>query len=144
MAEPLVVWMPGGVRTEIHLTAQDTGDALCVLVDQPPPGWSLPPHRHCNESETIHVVEGEFEVRVDGMRSRLSAGESIHVPRGVVHSGANVGDTTGRRVVIFSPAGIERFFAETGAPAPGGEVDRAAALASAVRHGWEFVADGGT
>jgi len=139
--ESRVVWMPGEVRTEIQLTGEETGDALCVLVDQPPPGWSLPPHRHRNESETIHVVDGEFEFQVDGARSRLGAGESIHVPRGIVHSSANVGDSTGRRIVIFSPAGIERFFAETGSPTPGANVDRAAALASALRHGWEFVAD---
>lgn len=140
--EPPVVWMPGGVRTEIHLAGQDTDGSLCMLVDQPPAGWSLPPHRHRDESETIHVVEGEFEFEVAGTRSRLCAGESIHVPRGVVHSSANVGDTTGRRVVVFSPAGVERFFEEIGTPAPDDDVDLTAALASAVRHGWEFVAPG--
>jgi quercetin dioxygenase-like cupin family protein len=138
--KPQVVWMPGGVRTEIHLTGKDTDGSLCMLTDAPPAGWSLPPHRHRDESETIHVVEGEFEFEIDGTRSRLSVGESIHVPRGVVHSSTNVGDATGRRVVIFSPAGIERFFEETGTPTPDDAVDRAAALASAVRHGWEFVA----
>jgi hypothetical protein len=73
------------------------------------------------------------------MRSRLEAGESIHIPRGVVHSGSNVGAGSGRRVVLFSPAGLERFFLETGAAAPDADVDLPTALASAVRHGWEFV-----
>jgi quercetin dioxygenase-like cupin family protein len=133
-----VVWMPGGVRTEIHLAAEDTGGAFCLLVDHPPAGWSLPAHRHRNEAETIHIVEGDFEIEVDGRRSRLSAGETIHVPRGVVHSGANVGGQPGRRVMLFSPSGIERFFIEAGAATPDGETDPASALASAVRHGWEF------
>src|SRR4051794_5181708 len=99
---PHVVWMPGGVRTEIQLDANDTGGAFCLLVDEPPAGWSLPAHRHRDEAETIHVVEGEFEMLVDGHRSRQSAGQTIHVPRGVIHSGRNVGNGPGRRILIFS------------------------------------------
>jgi hypothetical protein len=65
-AEPQIVWMPGGVRTEIHLTGDDTDGAFCLLVDSPGPGWSLPSHIHKDAAETIHVVEGEFEMTVDG------------------------------------------------------------------------------
>jgi quercetin dioxygenase-like cupin family protein len=139
-AEPDVVWMPGGIRTEIHLTREKTGGAFCLLVDHPPAGWSLPLHRHQNEAETIHVVDGEFEFEVDGRRSRLCSGQTIHVPQGVIHSSTNVGGGTGCRVVLFSPAGMERFFLEAGAPTPDAEVDPDAALASATRFGWEFVA----
>ena len=42
---PRVVWMPGGLRTEVHLRGEDTGGAFCLLADEPQPGWSLPPHR---------------------------------------------------------------------------------------------------
>lgn len=134
-----VVWMPGGVRTEIHLTGGDTDGAFCLLVDHPPAGWALPAHRHQHEAETIHIVDGDFEMEVDGRRSRLSAGQTIHVPRGVVHSGGNVGAQPGRRIVVFSPAGLERFFLETGSTGPAAEVDLAAAVASATRHGWQFL-----
>jgi quercetin dioxygenase-like cupin family protein len=133
--------MPGGVRTEIHLTAEDTGGAFCLLVDHLPVGWSLPRHRHRNEAETIHVLDGDFEIELDGQRSRLSAGETIHVPRGVIHSTANVGRQPGQRVVLFSPAGMERFFLEAGAPTSAGEPDLAAAIESATRHGWEFTTE---
>jgi quercetin dioxygenase-like cupin family protein len=133
-----MVWMPGGVRTEIHLDSDDTGGAFCLLLDYPPAGWSLPAHRHRSEAETIHVIEGEFEMDIDGQRSRLTAGQTIHVPRGVVHSGANIGTTRGRRLVMFSPGGMERFFLETGTVTPNVDIDLTAALASATRHGWEF------
>jgi quercetin dioxygenase-like cupin family protein len=132
--------MPGGVRTEIHLTGEDTGGAFCLLHDRPPAGWSLPPHLHRNEAETIHIVEGAFEVVVDGERIELSAGETVHVPRGAVHSSANVGENAGKRVVIFSPAGMEGFFLEAGTQSPDDAIDLRAALASAVEHGWEFMA----
>src|SRR4051794_7033792 len=103
------VWLPGGLKTEIHLGTEDTQGTLCVLVDYPPGGWSLPPHRHHNEAELMHVIEGEFEIDVGGKVSRVAAGQSLYVPRGVVHSGANVAQGIGHRVVIFSPAGVERL-----------------------------------
>lgn len=132
--------MPGGVRTEIHLAGADTHDAFCLLVDHPPADWSLPPHRHRNEAETIHIVEGEFEMTLDGTRSRLSEGQTIHIPRGVIHSGVNIGRRPGRRVLLFTPAGMERFFLEAGAPTQAAEIDPAETLASAARFGWEFIA----
>ena len=131
--------MPGGVRTEIHLSAEDTNRVFCLLADQPPPGWSLPPHLHRGVAETIHIVEGEFEMELDGQRARLAAGQTVHIPADVVHSGGNVGAMPGRRIVLFSPAGMERFFLEAGTPAPRTEVDAAAVLACARRHGWEFI-----
>ncbi len=139
MSEPRVVWMPGGVRTEIHLAAGDTDGAFCLLVDEPPGGWSLPPHLHRGTAETIHVLYGEFWMQVEGKRSILPAGETLHIPAGAAHSGGNLGDVPGRRVVIFSPGGMERFFLEAGAATALAEVETAAALAAAQRHGWEFL-----
>jgi quercetin dioxygenase-like cupin family protein len=135
---PKIVWMPGGVRTEIHLGGGDTGGAFCLLIDHPPAGWSLPAHRHTEVAETIHVLEGEFEMTVDGQRSRLTAGETIHVPADTLHDGGNVGAGTGRRVVIFSPAGMEQLFLEIGSTDAAAEAAPADALAAAKRHGWRF------
>jgi hypothetical protein len=41
--------------------------------------------------------------------------------------------------LIFSPAGMERFFLEAGQPTADSEPDLAALLASATRHGWQFL-----
>ncbi len=141
-ASPRVVWMPGGVRTEIHLDRVDTQGAFCLLVDHPPAGWSLPPHVHHGVAETIHVVEGEFEVELGSRPFRLEAGQTLHVPADVVHSSANLGAGPGRRILMFSPAGMEEFFAEAGASSPDAAIDGAEVLAAAVRHGWEFVPAG--
>jgi quercetin dioxygenase-like cupin family protein len=141
--EPRVVWMPGGVRTEIHLDSHETAGAFCLLVDELPPGWSLPPHRHLHAAETIHIVEGALETVIEGRSTRLYAGQSIHVPRGVVHATSSIGAAATRRIVLFSPAGMEEFFLEAGSSAPDADVDRQAAMASATRHGWEFVAGRG-
>ena len=114
---------------QIHLTADDTGGAFCLLEDHPPEGWSLPAHQHLNESETVYVVEGEFESVVDGERRKLRPGDTVHIPAGVVHSGGG----QGRRLLVFAPGGVERFFIEASA-------DGADLLALAERYGWRFVA----
>lgn len=72
---------------------------------------------------------------------QLAPGETVHVPPDVVHASANIGPVPGKRLVIFSPAGMENFFLEAGAQSPHAETDPAAALAAAIRHGWEFIAD---
>jgi quercetin dioxygenase-like cupin family protein len=131
--------MPGGLKTEIHLGAEDTDGAFCLLVDHPPAGWSLPAHRHKNEAESMYVLEGEFEIDVEGTVSRVSAGQALHVPRGVVHSGGNIGETTGRRVLVFTPGGVERFLVEVGVPDPGIEIDLDAAASVASRYGFDFL-----
>jgi quercetin dioxygenase-like cupin family protein len=136
--EPEVVWMPGGVRTEIQLDGADTGGAFCLLLDEPPAGWSLPSHIHADAAETIHVIEGEFEITVDGVSDLLGPGATLHILAGVIHSGGTVGDEPGRRLLVFSPAGMEEFFREAGAASPEEEIDGRAALESALRHGWRF------
>ena len=130
--------MPGAVRTEVKLGAADTGGRLCLLIDEPPAGWRLPPHRHANEAETIHVLAGCFQMQIDRQRVSLRAGDTLHVPAGVMHSGANVGPETGKRVVIFTPGGLEAFFLEVGKPCRGAAFDREKVLAAARRWGWEF------
>ncbi len=132
------MWMPGNVRTEIHLTGDDTDGAFCLLVDEPPGGWALPEHRHETESETIHVLEGDFEVTIEDETRILGPGESAHVPAGVRHAGRALGEGRGRRLVIFSPAGIEHFFLEVGHSGPDESFDLEAALEAAQRHGWRF------
>jgi uncharacterized RmlC-like cupin family protein len=131
--------MPGGVRTELHLDSAATAGAFCLLADEPPVGWALPAHLHRDHAETIHIVAGDFEVDVDGVTSRLGAGETVHVPRGVVHASRNVGDRPGRRVLVFSPGGMERFFLEAGAERPEAAIAPGELVATAARHGWEFM-----
>lgn len=140
---PRVVWLVGGVRTELHLVGHQTGGAFCMLVDHPPPGWSLPTHRHRNEAETIYIIEGTFSMEVEGERWEMGPGDSVHVPQGVIHAGGNIGSEVGRRLIVFSPAGIEGFFEEAGKPTPD-DLDRRTAHAVAIRFGWDFVGGVGT
>ena len=123
-----------GNELEIHLAGEDTGGSLCVVVDHPPPEFRLVAHRHRAEDETIHVLEGTYEFECDGERRTLGPGATVHVPRGTPHAIRNTGEVRGRRVLVFHPAGIERFFRAAAAER---DPQRLAALAR--EHGWELL-----
>jgi hypothetical protein len=46
-------------------------------------------------------------------------GACIFGPRGIPHSFQNVGDTPGRLLAIYTPAGVERFFQQYAELLPG-------------------------
>ncbi|MGD8559800.1 MAG: cupin domain-containing protein [Gammaproteobacteria bacterium] len=55
-----------------------------------PPGTYFPDHSH-SEDKIDGVVSGEFMMRLEGQSIVLKAGDSLVVPRGVVHSAEVVG-----------------------------------------------------
>ncbi len=70
-------------------------------------------HLHHNQDEWFYAVEGEFIIEVGQERIRLNPGDSVLAPRKVPHVWAFVGDTKGRILIAFMPAGkMEAFFRE--------------------------------
>lgn len=68
-------------------------------------------HLHYDQEEWFYPVEGEFIFEVGQERFRLKPGDSLLAPRKVPHVWAYVGDTRGRILIAFSPAGkMEAFF----------------------------------
>ncbi len=70
-------------------------------------------HLHHDQDEWFYAVEGEFIIEVGGERFNLKPGDSVLAPREVPHVWAYVGDSTGRMLIAFMPAGkMEAFFRE--------------------------------
>jgi quercetin dioxygenase-like cupin family protein len=70
-------------------------------------------HLHVDQDEWFYAVEGEFMVEVGEDRIKLNPGDSLLAPRRVPHVWAYVGDTRGRMLIAFMPAGkMEAFFRE--------------------------------
>ena len=68
-------------------------------------GGSSPMHRHPNCEEVLHMLEGEIEQVVEGgHRFRMSAGDTITIPRNIKHRAINVGQKPALMVVVFSSA----------------------------------------
>lgn len=64
------------------------------------PNIELPEHSHPHDQIT-NIIEGEFELTVDGTPEILSAGHYRVIPPGAVHSGRSI--TTCKIIDAFSP-----------------------------------------
>ncbi len=105
-------------------------------------GTWVPPHIHQAEEEAWYVLEGELTFRIGDRTIPAPAGSFILVPRGTLHSFANTGGGPARYLQLFSPGGMERYFAERAAllrDAAPGVPDRTALSGLNQRFGMKFV-----
>jgi len=115
-----------GARARLLAVGEDTEGRLAVVESAPAPGApGLPPHRHRNSDEALYVLEGKVRIRLSGRTVDAPAGSFAFIPRGTVHAFWNPGVAPARVLVIFTPAGLERYlkataeaFAARGAPDP--------------------------
>lgn len=69
------------------------------------------PHFHPSQDEHFEITEGQVSVKLGSETRELSAGDSVDVPRGVVHTFWNSGTTTARAKWQVRPAQrTEEFF----------------------------------
>ena len=70
-------------------------------------------HLHYDQDEWFYCVEGEFIIEIGQERIILNPGDSILAPRKVPHVWAYSGETKGRMLITFMPAGkMEAYFRE--------------------------------
>ena len=69
-----------------------------------------PLHVHANEDEVMYTLAGTVRFKLDDEVQTVPAGALVFVPRGVPHTWQNVGEVPARMLVLFTPAGMERFF----------------------------------
>ena len=68
------------------------------------PGKAGDVHMHANCEESIYVVAGTVQCRIDGELASLGAGACAVVPRGRVHSIANAGASPAELILGYSAA----------------------------------------
>jgi quercetin dioxygenase-like cupin family protein len=131
----------------VHVSGEETGDQLSVIEGLLPPGAMTPLHTLPRASQILYVLEGELTAYLPGLSRVLEPGDSMHQPAGIPQTHRVSSSTPARVLAITSPAGFERFFAETGQPTesltlpPPDESppDLAQLAAIAAKHGIEFL-----
>ena len=101
---------PVGGPLTFKVRGGETGGRLTVLENIIAPGEGPPLHVHADEDEAWYILEGELRFRLGGATERAPAGSFVFVPRRTGHCFQNVGDAPARILVMFTPAGMERFF----------------------------------
>ncbi|HMA47493.1 MAG TPA: cupin domain-containing protein, partial [Frankiaceae bacterium] len=89
------------------------------------PRQGPPLHVHVREDEMYYVLDGHLRFKAGDDMLDAPTGSFTFIPRGTPHCFQNVGDDPATILVMFTPAGMERFF-EGHAALPPGPVDPAA------------------
>src|SRR5437588_9726969 len=103
---------PVGGPLTYKARGEQTNGTFTAYENVIPPRQGPPLHTHANEDEAWYVLEGEVRFKIDGELLAAPAGSFVFVPRGTPHCFQNVGDSPARILVMFTPAGMERFFDE--------------------------------
>lgn len=69
-----------------------------------PPGTFVPPHIHPKQDEFIRVLEGRFELLLDGASDTAVEGDLIRLPRGIAHGIFNRSDAPVRALFWVAPS----------------------------------------
>jgi quercetin dioxygenase-like cupin family protein len=96
---------------DVKVSGSDTDGGLAVFEQTSlSQGRGTPLHIHPLQDEMFYVLEGEYYFLVGDEKFRLSAGESIFMPKNIPHAWTQVSEK-GKMTVIFQPAGkMENFF----------------------------------
>ncbi|MGI0005481.1 MAG: cupin domain-containing protein [Nitrososphaera sp.] len=112
-----------GAYTLIEMThPQDTGPAL---------------HAHPRAAEAYYVLEGEYSIRYGEKEILAKVGDFVFIPKGVPHNYRS--GLQGGKVLVVSPAGLEKYFAQVAGMLKDGQVAWESEQEIAKRYGQEFL-----
>src|SRR5262249_39936335 len=83
-----------GLDMKVLLSTEASGGAISVLMGWHKPGEGPPDHVHFSQEEIFFIVEGTYELIVDGHTTTAGPGTIVFIPRNTVHRFKNVGETT--------------------------------------------------
>lgn len=95
---------------------QGSRDLVMFEFTVPPQARVPAPHFHRHVDEAMYGLEGTLTVTTDGETQELRSGETVFIPRGVVHHHENLGAETAKVLVVLTPGSIgRRYFEEIAA-----------------------------
>jgi quercetin dioxygenase-like cupin family protein len=106
-------WIPGHAFT-LKAVGADTQKAFTWILAENKPREGVVLHQHSREDECFYILDGRYEMTI-GDRTAIGTSCSFFFgPRNTPHRWTNVGSTTGRLLLVYTPSGIEEFFLAVG------------------------------
>jgi mannose-6-phosphate isomerase-like protein (cupin superfamily) len=94
----------------VKIEGNKTNNAYSLFELSVPPAVGAGLHIDKDWDEFWHVMEGTFAFTLNGEQIELNAGGFAYGPKGIPHSFKNVGETTGKLVMLTKSSGLEKFF----------------------------------
>lgn len=113
---------PAGGPTTIKARAETANGTFTALENIVASKQGPPLHIHIREDEMYYILDGHLRFKADEQLLDAPTGSFVFIPRGTPHCFQNIGDAPARILVMFTPAGMERFF-EGQAKLPSGPLD---------------------
>ena len=95
-------------------TSEDTGGQYTLVEVRVDAGIETPPHIHHRADEAFYIQEGELEFQLGDQIVIATPGTFLSSPKGRVRRFANKTTQRAKMLTWYTPAGIERLFAEVG------------------------------
>ena len=123
-------------KSVFKVLPDETGGAYAILEQTIPAGHGPPLHVHRHETEIFYIVDGQFEMTIDGKQIPAPPGTLAVGPRDIPHTFRNVGPTEGKLLLTVIPARFANYFIEVDGVEDG---DRAAILALCAKYDVELL-----
>jgi len=86
---------PFGIDMKVMPGAEHTGGTFSAIVAEVKPGEGPPPHLHRDREEYFYLLEGTYQLVVNGRETTVGPGILVFVPRETAHAFKNVASTAG-------------------------------------------------
>jgi mannose-6-phosphate isomerase-like protein (cupin superfamily) len=126
-SDGLAIPGPTGQAMTVKVSGAASRGAYSLIEYSHAPGAPGPPaHVHREHEEAFYVLEGELTLAVGDSSVTVRAGQTVVVPRGVLHRPSNASDRPVRFVFVSSPP-MDDFFTALGSLTArgGGRLDSA-------------------
>ena len=141
--------MPTGTREQIKvgphtvrflLEGEETRGSIAVFEFEVPVGANIAAaHSHDGYDETVYGLEGVLTWTIEGIPTEVGPGETLFIPRGVVHRFDNNHNSDAKALAVVTPGVLSPVFfhevADVLDAAGGGPPDLGAIGAVMRRHG---------
>ena len=115
----------------------ETNESLTMFEMHLFPGGRMPvPHHHRDWEETVYGLKGSTTWTVDDRTVEVGPGDSLHIPRGIVHGFTNDTSEATTCLCVLTPGVLgPAYFREMAALVTGGRPDPVQMKATMLRHG---------
>jgi quercetin dioxygenase-like cupin family protein len=127
----------GPLELRFLRSKHDTGGSLDMFEMVVPPTGRMPvPHYHRDWDETVYGLEGTVTFTVDGTAHAIGPGDTLFIPRGVVHGFDNRSGAVATCLSVLTPGVLgPDYFRELAALVAAGPPDAAKLREIMLRHG---------
>ncbi len=108
-----VVQRGDGVETAVLVSNKTCGANTTSGITQFPKGTKVPVHQH-NCDEQVVLLEGDAEVEIDGVCTRIKPMDTVFVEAGTWHRFVNMGDGPMKILWVYDSPEVTRTFKDSG------------------------------